>query len=76
MSEWQLLARGDPGVSVLRCPEGHIHVEVASGTITLLFKEEEFLIFAHTIMQGLGAVSTKGLLRPFQMQPPERFSRN
>lgn len=76
MSEWQLLARGDQGVSVLRCPEGHIHVEVASGTITLRFKEEEFVAFAHTVMQGLGAVSTKGLLHPFQMQPFDRFSRN
>lgn len=76
MSEWQLLARGDQGVSVLRCPEGHIHVEVASGAITLRFKEEEFVVFAHTIMQGLGAVSSKGLLRPFQAQPVDRFSQN
>ncbi len=76
MSEWQLLAGGEQGVSVLRCPEGQIHVEVASGAITLRFKEDEFLVFTHTIMQGMGAVSTKGLLRPFQMQPLERFSRN
>ncbi len=31
MSEWQLLARAEHGFAVLRCPEGHIHVEVASG---------------------------------------------
>ncbi len=76
MSDWQLLARGEQGVAVSRCPEGHIHVDVAAGAITLRFKEEEFLLFAHTIMQGLGAVSAKGLTRPFQMQPLDRFSWN
>ncbi len=76
MSGWQLLARAEQGFAVLRCPEGHIHVEVASGMTTLRFREEEFVVFAHTIMQGLGAISTKGLLRPFQLQPLERFSRN
>ncbi len=76
MSDWQLLARGEQGFAVLRCPAGHIHVEVAGGMTTLRFEEREFVAFAHMIMQGLGAVSTKGLLKPVQLPLVEHFSSN
>lgn len=37
MAEWEVLARGENGVGVARCPEGHIHVELQEGAFTLRF---------------------------------------
>ncbi len=76
MSAWQLLSRNESGVAVLRCPEGHIHVEVESGAVTLRLSEEQFIAFTRTIAQAAHTVANGGLLRPFEVQPVERFSRN
>ncbi len=76
MSAWQLLSRDESGVAVLRCPEGHIHVEVASGTVTLRLNEEQFIAFTRTMVQAARTVANGGLLRPFEVQPIEHFSRN
>jgi hypothetical protein len=76
MLAWQLMARDDNGVAVLRCPEGHIHVEVESGAVTLRLSEKQFVAFAETILQAARTVADGGLLRPFGAQPVERFSRN
>lgn len=76
MSAWQLMARDDKGVAVLRCPEGHIHVEVESGVVALRLSEEQFIAFAQTMVQAARTVANGGVLRPFESQPLERFSRN
>jgi hypothetical protein len=76
MSAWQVLSRDESGVAVLRCPEGHIHVEAASGMVTLRLSEEQFIAFARTMAQAARTVANGGLLRPFEVQPLERFSRN
>lgn len=76
MSAWQLLSRDESGVAVLRCPEGHIHVEVASGAVTLRFDEEQFIAFTRTVVQAARSVARGGLLQRYEVQPVERFSRN
>ncbi len=76
MSAWQLLSRDESGVAVLRCPEGHIHVEIESGAVVLRFSDEQFIAFTRTMVQGARAVANGGLLRPFEVQAVEPFSRN
>ncbi len=76
MSAWQLLSHDESGVAVLRCPEGHIHVEVASGTVTLRLNEEQFIAFSRTMVQAARSVANGEVLRPFEVQSVERFSRN
>jgi hypothetical protein len=76
MSAWQVLSRDDSGVAVLRCPEGHIHVEVESGAVTLRFTGEQFIAFAQTILEGARSVDHSGLSSPSDVQPLERFSWN
>ncbi len=75
MSDWQLLARGD-GVNVSRCPEGHIHLEMGEGLVTLRLDEQRFLSLAHTLLQALANVSSSDLIRPFQAMRANRASRN
>ncbi len=76
MSAWQLIVRGENGVAVLRCPEGHLHVEVEGGVVTLRLSEEQFIAFIRTMLQAERTLAYGGMLRPFELQPIERFSRN
>ncbi len=76
MTGWQVLARDESGIAVLRCPEGHIHLEIDSGVITVRFSDKQFIAFARTIMEGARTVANGGLLEPLGMAPMGRFSRN
>ena len=75
MSDWQLLARSD-GVNVSRCPEGHIHLEIGEGLVTIRLDEQQFLSLAHTVLQALANVSSSDLIRPFEATRVNRASRN
>lgn len=75
MSAWQVLSRDERGVAVLRCPEGHIHVEVESGVVTLRLSEGQFIAFSRTMMQAAGKLANGEMLRPFETLP-NRFSSN
>jgi hypothetical protein len=76
MPGWQLLASGEGGISVSRCPEGHIHLEVNAGLVTIRLDKPQFIAFAHTVMQALEAVSSTDLGRPFELQRWNRSSQN
>jgi hypothetical protein len=76
MTAWQVLARDESGIAVLRCPEGHIHLEIDSGVVTVRFSDKQFIAFARTIVQAARTVTNGGLLWPFEMPPLGRFSRN
>lgn len=56
MTEWRVLSRGEHGVGVARCPEGHIHVELERGEFTLRFDDAHFLAFAHTVVAAAAAI--------------------
>ncbi len=60
MTEWEVLAKGENGVAVDRCPEGHIHLELEEGKVTLRFDDARFLAFARTIALAASAVAGNG----------------
>lgn len=76
MSGWQLLARGDGNISVSRCPEGHIHLDLGSGMVTIRLNESEFISVAQMIAQALTGMSRSEVTRPLQLQQVDRMSRN
>lgn len=76
MPGWQVLARGDDGISVSRCPEGHIHLDLGSGMVTIRLDEPEFISLAQTIIQALTGMSRSDFSHPLQLQQLGRVSRN
>ncbi len=76
MTEWKVLARGEDGVGVSRCPGDHIHVELGQGEVTLRFDEARFLAFARTVSMAAAAVSGHRWANPFEIQSDYRMSRN
>ena len=56
MTEWHVLARGEHGVDVARCPEGHIDVELERRGLALRFNDADFLAFAHTVAAAAAAI--------------------
>jgi uncharacterized protein (AIM24 family) len=74
MTEWQILARGEDGVAVARCPEGHIHVELERGEFTLRFDDARFLAFARTV--AMAAVTGHRWVSPYEIGRDDRLSRN
>jgi hypothetical protein len=76
MTEWQVLARGEDGVGVSRCPEGHIHVELGRGELTLRLDEARFLAFARTVSMAAAAVAGHRWASPFEIRRDTRLSRN
>ncbi len=55
MNEWRVLAKGEYGVTVARCPEGHIHLDMERG-VTLRFDDGHFLAFARAVAAAAAAV--------------------
>ncbi len=76
MTDWKVLARNQNGIGVLRCPEGHIHLEIDSGVMNVRFSEEQFFTFALTMMQAARNIAKGGAALPFEMQPSNGFVRN
>jgi hypothetical protein len=76
MTEWQILARGEDGVGVARCPEGHIHVELERGEFTLRFDDARFLAFARTVAMAAAAVTGHRWVSPYEIGRDDRLSRN
>ena len=76
MTEWQILARGEGGVGVARCPEGHIHLELERGEFTIRFDEARFLAFARTVAMAAAAVTGHNRLSPFETWRDGPLSRN
>jgi hypothetical protein len=76
MTEWQVLAHGEDGVGVARCPEGHIHVELERGEFTLRFDDVRFLAFARTVAMAAAAVAGHRWMSPFEIRRDDRLSRN
>ena len=62
MVAWRVLARGEDGVGVSRCPEGHIHVELERGEFTLRFDDPHFLAFARTVATAAAKVGGRDRL--------------
>ncbi len=61
MNEWRMLAKGEYGVSVARCPEGHIHLDMERG-VTLRFDDGHFLAFARAVAAAATAVGGRDWL--------------
>ena len=76
MTEWQILARGEDGVGVARCPEGHIHLELDRGEFTLRFDDAHFLAFARTVAIAAAALAGHTRLSSFEIRRDDRLSRN
>lgn len=76
MTDWQVLARGEHGAGVTRCPEGHIHLELQCGALTLRFDDARFLSFARTVAKAAAAVSGKRWPKPFELVRDDGISRN
>lgn len=76
MPGWQVLARGDGGISVSRCPEGHIHLDLGSGMVTIRLDEPEFISVAQMVAQALTGMSRSDLTHPLQLQQLDHASRN
>ncbi len=76
MANWQVLARGDNGVGVARCPEGHIHLEVERGVFTLRFDDPHFLSFARTVTAAARVVGGRKWMSGSDMPFDDRASRN
>lgn len=74
MAGWRVLARGEPGYGVSRCPEGHIHVELEQGVINLRFDDSQFLAFARTVDAAASAIA--GHKWTFGLRVDERLQRN
>ncbi|HEU0139720.1 MAG TPA: hypothetical protein VFQ79_08420 [Bryobacteraceae bacterium] len=76
MTEWEVLARGENGIGVNRCPEGHIHVELEQGELTLRFDEARFLAFARIVAIAAAAVAGHEPVSPAAKRPEGRQWRN
>ncbi len=76
MTQWEVLARGDDGVGVARCSEGHIHVELEGGEFTLRFDDAHFLAFARTVAAAAATVSGQEPTGPAEIRPEGRQWRN
>ncbi len=76
MKEWKVLARGENGISVSRCPEEHIHVELDRGELTLRFDEKRFLAFARTVSMAAATVAGQSWTSRFIIHRDDRLSRN
>lgn len=76
MAGWRVLARGEHGVGVSRCPEGHIHVELERGEFTLRFDDPHFLAFAQTVAAAAAAVAGRDWNAPMETFRHARLSRN
>ncbi len=76
MSGWQVLARGDGGISVSRCPEGHIHLDLGAGFVTIRLNEPQFISLAQMIAQALTGMSGSDMTHPLQLQQVDHVSRN
>ncbi len=76
MTEWEVLARGNDGVGVSRCPAGHIHLEVEGGEFTLRFDEARFLAFARTVAAAVTTMSGHDSASPEPIQHEGRQWRN
>ena len=76
MTEWEILARGEDGVGISRCPEGHIHVELERGELTLRFDDARFLSFARIVAIGAAAVADHGSTSAASKAPEGRQWRN
>ena len=61
MTDWQVLACGEGQLGIARCAEGHIHVELEGGKVTLRFDDAEFLAFARTVAVAAAAISHDNL---------------
>ncbi len=59
MGAWTFLATGDDGLGIMRCPEGHIHVEMKGGAFELRFDDAKFLAFAQTIARAAAVVERR-----------------
>ena len=68
MTEWQILARGEDGVGVARCPEGHIHLELERGEYTLRFDDARFLAFGRTVAIAASALAGHTQLNLFEIR--------
>lgn len=76
MTEWKVLARSDDGVGVSRCPEGHIHLELERGEVTVRFDDEHFLAFADTVAMAAAAVRGTRWASPFGIRRNDRLPPN
>lgn len=50
MTDWTPLAQADEGISISRCPEGHIHLDYRFAT--LRFNDESFEAFARMVAEA------------------------
>ena len=62
------LASGDDGLDIMRCPEGHIHIEMKGGAFELRFDDAAFLAFAQTISSAATLVEGRGRAGSFPAQ--------
>lgn len=76
MAQWTALVPPEGNCAVSRCPEGHIHVELEAGTITLRFTEEQFLAFARLMAKAAGSVIAGQEASLRQQNGTSRFWRN
>jgi hypothetical protein len=76
MTAWRVLAQGEHGVGVARCPEGHIHVELKRGTVTLRFDDLHFLAFAQTVVAAAASVAGPDWMAVADRVGDDRLSRN
>lgn len=76
MAGWRVLARGEHGVGVARCPEGHIHLELERGEFTLRFDDPQFLAFARTVVAAATAVAGRNWANAIGTRLDDRLSRN
>ncbi len=74
MAEWKMLAQGQSGDSIQRCPAGHSHIDY--GKLTLRLSEEEFLHFAIWVMKGAATLSHSPLSAFLDDQAHTGFSDN
>ena len=75
MASWRVLAQGEHGIGVARCPEGHIHVELERGTFTLRFDDLHFLTFARTLAAAATAVAGVNWANALGTRFDDRLSR-
>ncbi len=56
MGAWTFLATGADGLGIMRCPEGHIHIQLKGGAFELRLDDARFLAFAQTISKAAAVV--------------------
>jgi hypothetical protein len=76
MAQWTALVPPEENCAVSRCPEGHIHVELDAGTVSLRFSDEQFLAFARLIGKAAGSVIGSRDAGLQEQRGPGRFWRN